>query len=264
MSQEWGFSAAAGWLTRSGSAAAGPARTPFAWASVTKVVTAVALWVAVEEGTVSWDDSAGPAGSTLRHLVSHASGVAPDSDEVLAPPGRRRIYSNRGFEIAAEHLSRAAGMPFADYARESVTGPLGMSSTSLDGSPAWGAEGPLEDLMRLGGELLSPVLVSGSTLELTTSVSFPGLAGVLPGFGRQDPNDWGLGVEVRSDKRPHWTGLTNSPRTFGHFGRSGAFVWVDPEAGLVLVSLAERPFGPWAAEAWPALSDAVLAAAAGG
>ena len=37
--------------------------------------------------------------------------------------------------------------------------------------------------------------------------------------------------------------------------------WVDPQARLGLVALADRDFGDWAREAWPALADAVLAAA---
>ncbi len=55
-------------------------------------------------------------------------------------------------------------------------------------------------------------------------------------------------------------GRRNSPATFGHFGRSGTFLWVDPVAGLGVGCLTDRPFGAWAGEAWPALSDAVLAA----
>jgi CubicO group peptidase (beta-lactamase class C family) len=94
-------------------------------------------------------------------------------------------------------------------------------------------------------------------------VHFPGLAGVLPGFQRFDPCDWGLGVEIRGSKQPHWTGPANSPATFGHFGRSGSFLWVDPVAGRACVGLADRPFGPWAARAWPVLADAVVAERSG-
>jgi CubicO group peptidase (beta-lactamase class C family) len=97
-------------------------------------------------------------------------------------------------------------------------------------------------------------------LGQATAVAFPGLDGVLPGFGRQTPNDWGLGLELRDAKSPHWTGSRNSPRTFGHFGRSGTFLWVDPDAGLACACVTDRDFGPWAAGAWPTLSDAVLAA----
>ena len=36
-------------------------------------------------------------------------------------------------------------------------------------------------------------------------------------------------------------------------------LWIDPDAQLGLVALTDRNFGPWAAEAWPVLADAVLA-----
>jgi CubicO group peptidase (beta-lactamase class C family) len=239
---------------------AGQATVPYPWASVTKVLTALAVWVAVEEGTVDWDDPAGPPGATLAHLLAHASGLAPDGDDILAAPGTRRIYSNRGFEVAGAHLSAQSGMPFQQYVKSAVLEPLGLDATTLSGSPASGAAGPLTDLLTLGRELQAPTLISAGTLAKVTAVSFQGLAGVLPGFGRQDPNDWGLGVEIRDDKHPHWTGAHNSPRTFGHFGRSGSFLWVDPVHHVVLVSLADRPFGPWATTAWPALADAVIEA----
>jgi CubicO group peptidase (beta-lactamase class C family) len=150
-------------------------------------------------------------------------------------------------------------MPFERYLSEGVLQPLDLSGTVLAGSPAAGASGPLTDLMALGRELLDPTLVSRATLEHATTVAFAGLPGVLPGYGHYDANDWGLGVEIRGAKQPHWTGSRNSPATFGHFGRSGAFLWVDPTRRLALGLLAGRPFGSWAAKAWPALSDAVIA-----
>ncbi len=156
-------------------------------------------------------------------------------------------------------------MPFADYLGEAVLGPLGMDATTLDprhpeGPAAAGLGGPLADLVRLATEWAVPTLVGEDTHHAGVSVQFPGLAGVLPGWGRFDPCDWGLGVEVRGGKRPHWTGAANSPGTYGHFGRSGSFFWVDPGRGVLCAGLADRPFGPWAAERWPALADAVLGA----
>lgn len=254
---EWGTAAAAGYAHDGAVRTTGPTDRPFPWASVTKVLTALTVWIAVEEGTVGWDDEAGPPGSTLRHLMAHASGLAPDDDRVLAPPGHRRIYSNRGIELAAEHVARRAGIPFDLYVGEAVLQPLGMSSTRF-GNPAWGAEGPLADLLALARELQHPTLVAPETSALATAASFPGIPGVLPGFGPQHDNSWGLGVEIRDHKRPHWTGRLNSPATFGHFGRSGGFLWVDPAAQVAAVSLSARPFGPWAARAWPALADAIL------
>jgi CubicO group peptidase (beta-lactamase class C family) len=227
------------------------------WASVTKLLTALAVLVAVDRGTVRLVEPAGPAGSTLRHLLAHASGIAPDEDLVLSPPGRRRIYSNRGFELLAARVSERTGQPFTDFLHASVLTPLGMSGTTLVGSPASGARGPIGDLAALGRELLTPTLVPGLMAEATT-VAFPGLAGVLPGFGRQERNDWGLGFEIRDGKSPHWTGRDNSAETFGHFGQSGSFLWVDPVAGIACACLTDRAFGDWAARCWPELSDAVL------
>jgi CubicO group peptidase (beta-lactamase class C family) len=233
------------------------------WASVTKLATALATLVAVEEGTVALDDRAGPPGSTVRHLLAHASGLAFDEDRVLAPPGRFRIYSNAGYEVLAATVAERAAMPFDRYVREGVLDPLGMSATRLEGTPAAGLVGSLDDLLQLAGELLAPTLVSQQTLDGATAVAFPGLAGVLPGFGRHEPLDWGSGFEVRDGKWPHWTGRHNSPATFGHFGASGSFLWVDPVAGLACAALSGRDFDQWArdvlGEALAAVPDDVIA-----
>ncbi len=234
-----------------------------AWASVTKPATALAVLVAVEEGTLALDDPAGPAGSTVRHLLAHASGLGPDPGPPVEAPGVRRIYSNAGYQVLAGVLEERAGMPFGDYLAAGVLEPLGMGGTSLVGS-SWGAAaaglaGPLTDLVALAREWSRPTLVSEATWRDAVQVQFTGLAGVLPGFGPADPCDWGLGVEVRGTKRPHWTGSTNSPATYGHFGQSGSFLWVDPVAGVLCAGLAGRPFGVWASRAWPVLADAVLA-----
>lgn len=224
---------------------------------MTKLLTSLAVLVAVEEGTADLDEPAGPEGSTLRHLLAHASGLAPDAEAPIARVGTRRIYSNTGIEQAAGLVAEHASMPFAEYLAGAVLDPLGLSG-SLRSSPAWGYDGPLDDLLALGRELLAPTLIAPETLAEATEVQFPGLAGVLPSFGRQEPNDWGLGFELRDAKSPHWTGARNSPRTFGHFGASGTFLWVDPDAGAALGVLTDREFGDWARTAWPELSDAVL------
>jgi CubicO group peptidase (beta-lactamase class C family) len=236
----------------------GDAGREFRWASVTKPVTALACLVAAEEGAIGLDGPAGPPGSTFRHLLAHASGLPLDGGSPIARPGERRIYSDHGFDVLGAELAVAAEMPFAEYLAAAVLEPLRLGARH-DGRPGSGVFGALDDLLALGRELLAPTLVAPETLAEATSVQFPGLVGVLPGFGRQEPNDWGLGFELRDDKSPHWTGTRNSPRTFGHFGRSGTFLWVDPDAGIALACLTDRDFGDWAVTAWPALSDAVLA-----
>jgi CubicO group peptidase (beta-lactamase class C family) len=238
----------------------GPLDRALPWASVTKLVTACAVLVGVRRGALALDEPAGPPGSTVRHLLAHAGGHGIDGG-VLAAPGRTRIYSNTGFDALGEALEGATGRPFPDLVATWVLEPLAMTGTRLAGRPSEGLVGPLADLAVFAHELLAPTILPAGLVADASTVAFPGLRGVLPGFGLQDPNDWGLGFEVRGRKSPHWTGSGNSPATFGHFGRSGTFLWVDPVAGLALACLTDRPFGAWAGEAWPALSDAVLAAA---
>ena len=258
----WDVPFAAAGVTRADAALAtdGDADRPVRLASVSKPVAALATLVAAEEGVVDLDEPAGPPGATIRHLLAHASGLPFDGESPIAPPGRRRIYSNEGFRVLGEHVAARAEMPFADYVRAAVVEPLGLR---LDpgGHPGAGMHGSLADVLALGRELLSPSLVAPETHEEMTSVQFPGLAGVLPGFGRMDPNDWGLAFELRDDKSPHWTGTRNSASTFGHFGAAGTFLWVDPDAGLACGVLTDKEFGDWATAAWPRFSDAVLAEA---
>jgi CubicO group peptidase (beta-lactamase class C family) len=238
-------------------AARGDTRQDVRLASVSKPVTALAVLVAAEEGVLDLDDPAGPPGATVRHLLAHASGLPFQGEIPIAAPGRRRIYSNEGFGIVGAVLAARAEMPFADYVRAAVCEPLGLG---LDprGHPGAGMHACLEDVLALGRELLAPTLIARETLAEMTSVQFPGLDGVLPDFGRFSPMDWGLGVELKDGKSPHWTGASTSPRTFGHFGGSGTFLWVDPEVGLACACLTTREFGDWAKEAWPRLSNAVL------
>jgi CubicO group peptidase (beta-lactamase class C family) len=233
----------------------------YRWASVTKLLTALTTLIAVERGLLGLDEPAGPPGSTVRHLLAHASGLPFEGDALLSRPGARRIYSNPGFDVLGAMLADRAAVPFESALRDWLLAPLGMTATALVDRPSQGLEGPLSDLVALAGELLRPTRLSGATLALATTVAFPGLPGVVPGVGRFDPCDWGLGFELHDGKVPHWMGLANSPATFGHFGGAGTFLWVDPSVDLACVALTDRAFGPWALEAWPAFSDAVLGAA---
>jgi CubicO group peptidase (beta-lactamase class C family) len=212
--------------------------------------------VAAEEGVVDLDEPAGPPGSTVRHLLAHTSGLPFEGITPIAPPGRRRIYSNEAFRVLGDHLTARAEMSLADYVRAAVCEPLGIG---LDprGDPGSGMHASLDDVLAIGRQLLEPTLVASETLDEMTSVQFPGLSGVLPDHGRFDPLDWGLGVQLNTTP-PSWMGARASRRSFGHFGGSGTFLWADPEAGVMCAALTTREFSDWAKEAWPRLSDAVL------
>ncbi len=244
-------------------------------ASVTKLFSAVATLVAVEDGSISLDDDV-TLGSLIevKNLLSHASGLAPDGLPTLngkelarlGSPGKRRIYSNLGYEVLALYLEESVGMSFVDYVTDAIIGPRGMRTASFSKElfvpegrgAATGLVASVEDLVSLVEVMVAPLVLSYSALELLASPFLPGLPGVLPGFGLMRDNQWSLGAEVRDSKMPHWSGTLNSPRTFGHFGRSGSLVWIDPENKRFLVFISGINFGRWAMELWPRLCNWVI------
>ena len=239
----------------------GQTDTVFEWKSVTKPLAALATLVAIDQGKVALDEEAGPPGSTVRHLLSHASGLQFEAGAPAQSPERRRVYSNLGFEALEEHVSSKVGMGFQEWTNHAVLEPLEMDSVEFYGSAAYGARGNVWDVLALGIEMLTPTLIPADLGLAARTVQFSGLDGVLPGFGKQSPNDWGLGYEIRGKKKPHWTAPEACPETFGHFGQSGSFVWVDPRCQLVGAFLGAESFRASVhGTLWPALNSEVLAA----
>lgn len=227
----------------------------FELASVTKLLSAYAVLLAVEEGAFGLDDPAGPEGSTVRHLLAHTSGVGFDSREPQKAPGERRIYSSAGYEILAEHLEKATGITFGDYAREGVFEPLGMDKTEIYGSAGHGGSSSIGDLQLFAQELIAPTLLAAETLKEAFSNQFGDLRGVVPGYGMQKPCPWGLGFEIKGEKSPHWTGDGMPADTVGHFGMAGTYLWVaGGQAGVVLT---DREFGDWAKPLWQKTNTAL-------
>ena len=249
---------AAAVVDREGTHRHGPTDRALPLASLTKLITAMAALVAHEEGTLPLDEPITAQGATAADLLAHSAGIAPDEPVPMTLPHTRRIYSTAAYELLADHIGDRSGIAFADYAREAVVEPLGMGSTRLLGSAGAGAHASVDDLLRLADGWTSPRLVDGSTLARATRPHLASLSGVLPGFGRQDPNPWGLGPEIRGHKHPHWTSPANSPATFGHFGQSGTMLWIDPVAGVTAIALTDRDFGEWAGDAWPRFSTDAL------
>ncbi|HEX5827021.1 MAG TPA: serine hydrolase domain-containing protein, partial [Candidatus Limnocylindrales bacterium] len=116
-----------------------------AWASVTKVASALTVLRLAELGRISLDEPAGPPGATVRHLLAHASGLSFEEPVVVSPPERTRIYSNAGFDALAAHVEARAGTSFGRLVRELVLGPLGMSGAALAGPASQGMHGTLRD-----------------------------------------------------------------------------------------------------------------------
>lgn len=232
----------------------------FPLASVSKLVTSYSVLIAVEEGAFDLDDTVtdiaaeystdvdGPGDATVRDLLSHASGVGMVDRGRERASRTRRIYSSAGFEILADLVSSTA-IPFPEYTRAAVCEPLGID-IHLSGSAGHGFGATVHDMSTLAAEFLNPTLVSGQLWDEALTAQFPDLDGVVPGYGRQRPCPWGLGVELHDGKSPHWLGSDMPADVAGHFGQSGTFLWFHRPTGRAAVALTDRPFGDWAKERW--------------
>lgn len=224
-------------------------------ASVTKLLSAYAVLVAVEEGAFELDSACGPEGSTVRHMLAHASGVGFDSREPQKAPGERRIYSSAGYEWLADYVEETTGIAFADYAREAVFEPLGMETAEIYGSAGHGGRASLSDLLLFARELANPRLLADVTVGEAFTNQFGDLRGVVPGYGMQKPCPWGLGFEIKGEKSPHWTGDGMPEDTVGHFGMAGTYLWLAD--GQAMVALTDREFGDWAKPLWQETNTAI-------
>ncbi|MCT1451586.1 beta-lactamase family protein [Corynebacterium sp. p3-SID1145] len=237
----------------------------FELASVTKLLSAYAFLMAVEEGVFELDTPCGPEGSTVRHLLAHTSGVGFDTRKQQKPAGERRIYSSAGYEILAERLEGETGMSFGEYAAQGVFEPLGMGSTEIYGSAGHGGRSSVDNLLSFARELAAPTLIDASTLRSAFTNQFGDVRGIVPGYGMQKPCPWGLGFEIKADKSPHWTGDGMPADTVGHFGMSGTYLWFvpawsdSPAAGAAMVALTDREFGDWAKPLWQETNTRIFA-----
>ncbi len=222
----------------------GETASEFALASVTKPLFAYAMLIAHEEGTIDLDETVD--GRTVAQRLAHV-----DKD--------RRRYRNANYDELGQLLEQRSGFGAHEYFAEAVAEPLGLARTRIDGSVAAAGIGTADDLAVVGGEWLRPTLIHPQTWSRATTPCDPELAGILPGFGYQSPNPWGLGPEIRGHKEPHWLGVSFGPEVFGHFGQAGTFVWVDPVLGAAAVVLTDRDFGPWAIERWAPFNDRLRA-----
>ena len=270
---DWPVGTVAAAVLRSGDSGVGTVATTgdrhhvFDLASVSKLVSAYAVLVAVSEGCFSLEDTVadvavttghdvdGPQDATVRELLSHASGVGFRGRDREKDAQTRRIYSSAGFESLADLVTASVaevGMDFTSYVRDAVCEPLGIAEAELvvEGSAGHGYRGSVDALSRLAAEFLSPTLVPESLWEEALTCQFPELDGVVPGYGRQRPCPWGLGFELHGQKSPHWLPLQMPEDTAGHFGQSGTFLWFHRASGTAAVVLTDRAFGDWAKQRW--------------
>ncbi|MDY2941467.1 MAG: serine hydrolase domain-containing protein [Varibaculum sp.] len=236
------------------------------WASVTKIITAICVLQASDAGYFALNDTVAtdPTAATsprvsIADLLAHSSGLAPDSPRILAEPGSRRIYSSYGYNLLGTYFATKVGINIDRWGANYLLPDLDMETTLLDGSPASAARGSTRDMAALAGSLLRAEVLPTALDSALTAPHCPGIPGVLPGYGRQSDNSWGMGCEIRAEKQPHWTAPSATPATFGHYGMSGSFLWVDREADRAAVFTGKQPFSSTHIAAWSKLNEQLLA-----
>lgn len=235
----------------------------YPWMSVTKLVTSRTILGAVENGVLDLSEPLQPLPGiseprpvNVADLLSHRSGLDHEKREFTRSPRSHRVYSNSGYEILGELLSQRSGIPFTVWTQEMVLSPLGIKRQLLE-SPAWGMHGSLRELLAFAFEAACPRFLSPKLFAAWSRSDGMQLPGVVPGYGYHRDNAWGLGCEIRAAKDPHWTLPDSSDQTYGHFGQSGSFLWIDPSSRLGAVFLGQKPFGALHKQLWPQLNRAL-------
>jgi CubicO group peptidase (beta-lactamase class C family) len=144
--------------------------TIFWIASMTKIVTAVAMMMFLDKGKLSLDDpvakfipefgklktpSGKAANLTLRHIATHTSGLGEATKEVfltaktlgeLVPswlsqpmqfePGAKWAYCQSGINTLGRIVEILSGQQFDDFVQDRIAAPLGMTDTSFYPTPS--------------------------------------------------------------------------------------------------------------------------------
>lgn len=194
---------------------------PIETRSATKTIVGLAVLALVADGKIAsldlplstWYPEFGApdrAGITLRHVLSHASGLhhGDDSDaldaapdrlayarklRVVAPPGKNFSYSNEATQLLSGIIEGAAGRPAEDYVRERLFAPIGITDFDWARDKAgkvqmyYGLRLRARDMARIGMLLLDEGRVDGDPSrvvlpeELVREATTPGK--VNPYFG---------------------------------------------------------------------------------
>lgn len=234
-------------------------------------------------------------GATIESVIDQMCGLPLQS-----APGELLRYSNAGYGVVARLAANVSRQPFWKLAQDRVLEPLGIENivanpigpalervahltdtnhpgTSIEtyNSDYWrglalpwgGLFGTPRDAVRFAAAFLpsgEPVLSEAARSLMTTDQTMGVPGGVESAKVHWDSGSWGLGWEVKREKRRHWTGDYTSSRTFCHFGHAGTLLWGDPERDIALAVFANRTvthMWGFILPRWARLSNAVIAAA---
>jgi len=272
--------------------------TIFDLASLTKpVVTATSVLILWQRGLVELDApvarylpefaDGGKEGVTVRHLLLHIGGLAAANTlseyedgpqtavrrivtcKPVAGPGERFIYSDLGFIVLGELVSRVAGKPLDRFAAEEIFTPLGMGDTCFCPDPSQrGRIAPTEkdgqkflrgvvhdpraarlggvaghaglfstadDLWKFAAMLLNRGIWGGKTILAPHAYRMMTQPRGLPGCQGFRALGWDVKSSLSSNRSPLY-----SPFAFGHGGFTGTGMWIDPVGDLAVIFLSNR------------------------
>ncbi len=134
--------------------------TLYAVGSVTKQFTAAAIVLLSQQGRLQLEDritrylpegSAVWKGVTIRHLLTHTSGIQDDTtlddrreyseselvrsaagQSVLFEPGELQSYSSTGYNLLGVIIHRVTGVFWGDFLRDHIFRPLGMRTAGVN------------------------------------------------------------------------------------------------------------------------------------
>jgi uncharacterized protein YbbC (DUF1343 family) len=271
--------------------------TIFDCASLTKVIaTTSSLMKLFEQGRFRLNDKVtdyipefqgGKSDITLRNLFTHFSGLAPDvalqpawtgnetglrlayTTRPTGPAGVRHVYSDINFILLGELVHRLSGQSLADYARQNIFQPLGMTETTFLPPAAWIPRiAPTERLEKNGAPLRGVVHdptarnmggVAGHAGLFSTAADLARFAQMMLNGGELDgvrvlspltvakftepqtPPDQpilrGLGWDIDSPYSSN-RGELFPIGSYGHTGFTGTSIWIDPSTRSYVILLA--------------------------
>jgi len=177
----------------------------FRIASISKPITSAAIFLLIEGGKLKQDDLVfgesgllgieGPAGITLKHLLTHTSGgwkndktdpmfkeIKLDHAGLIAwtlknvepknPPGEKYAYSNFGYCLLGRIIEKVSGQGYGDFVRENVLKPCGAAAMTI-------GEGEREVVYYMGGK---PVKLEMNVARMDSHGGWVGTPGELVNF----------------------------------------------------------------------------------
>lgn len=194
---------------------------------------------------------------------------------LMFQPGTRHSYSDYGYLLAGLLAAKVAGRSFVELVDELVLAPAGLRDTymappsaeyarlahvvgslgygtpgamynapyALDlAHPAFGTVTTVVDLLRfgelfnIGGE--SHIHSYAALRTMTSDQTGGGVLGGFPGQpGSERPIPWGIGFMLL---RPGFGPDLMSPRSYGHGGASGCYLWIDPKSDVTFAYVSNK------------------------